>query len=181
SESTARANGTCTNWGRERHKHLCNLTFTIDQTKGLHYVSNLAVDRRVEDSVARADHCLVIANGIPGNREAWSNIVFVCWQCAVLTIHLIADTRVQVEVRSHGPGIREVDLTVWTRIVVHGIAKTLLIELWQTEGERLQRVNCGSGGHKSAVIRCCRGRDETWAQDTPRQVTENKPAREKSV
>ena len=50
----------------QRHKCLRDLANAIDQTERLDYVSNLSVNRRVEDAIAGADDRLVVLERVPG-------------------------------------------------------------------------------------------------------------------
>src|SRR5882724_1329257 len=117
----------------QRHKGLCDWPHAIDQTKGLDDVSNLTVDGRVEDAVTRADDSLMVLKRVPGKGEAWSKIVFVRGQSSILRVEFITDADVQSEIRRHGPLVLHERGGKWTRIVIDGITKTLLIELRQSE------------------------------------------------
>src|SRR5690242_9720870 len=104
--------------GIERDKRLRNLAIAIDQTERLHYVSNLSVDWRVEDAIARADDGLMVLERVPGKGETRSKVVLVCGQCPILRIHFIAHAGIQSEIGRHLPLVLHESGGEGTRIVV---------------------------------------------------------------
>ncbi len=72
------------------HKHLGNLSETIDIAQSLNYVGNLAIDLRIEDPEPAAHYSLVIFEGIPGEGNAGSKIVLVRVQGTILGIQFVA-------------------------------------------------------------------------------------------
>src|SRR5579859_11789 len=161
----------------KRHKSLCDGTDTVHQSQGLHYVRDLAVDGRIEDAVAGADHRLVILEWIPGKRDARGDVVLVCRESSVLGVEFVTHTYIQGEIGRHGPLILNEGGGKGTGIVVNGIAKTLLIELRQAERSGLDRVNGGRRGSQAAGCRHL----ETRAQDSAGQIAEHEASGEEGV
>src|SRR5947209_18735826 len=77
------------------------------------------------------------AAGIPRKRNAWSKVVLVGVQVAVLLVKLVTEAVVQSEIRLDRPCILEVKSGPGTVIGVDGAAESLLVELGQAQGHRL--------------------------------------------
>src|SRR6267378_3129296 len=70
----------------QRHKHLGDRLYPVIQPQGLNYVGNLRIVLRVENSIAAADHGLMVATGVPGERDTGSEVVLVGFQASILRI-----------------------------------------------------------------------------------------------
>ena len=75
----------------------------------------------------------MILEGIPGKRNARRKVVLIRRESSILRIEPVTDTHIQCEIGRHGPLVLQKSGGKWTRIVVNGITKALLIELRETE------------------------------------------------
>src|SRR5207245_9340571 len=90
-------------WGTRRidaggRQEICNLTRVVDVAESLDHISNLAIDLRIEDPEAAANHRLVIVERITSTGDARRKVVFVGFQRPILRIQLVAQAIVQREI-----------------------------------------------------------------------------------
>src|SRR3989440_12973739 len=162
-----------------RCQQIRNLPRIVDIPQSLNHISNLAIDLGIEDSEPAANYSLAILEGIPGKRHARGKVIFVAVQGTILRIQFVAETVVQRKVVGNLPGVLPVQRGERPWVVIVGIAKALLIELWHAEGSGLNRVDRGRihTGSKSAVGR----RNQTRAEQVSRQRAKDEASREKRV
>ena len=76
----------------QRDEDLSDLPDTVNQAERLHHIANLSVNWRIEDSVARTDHSLLVIKRIPGKAHAWCKVVVGRVQNAGLLVDFIPNT-----------------------------------------------------------------------------------------
>src|SRR5208282_3952482 len=114
----------------------------VQDSQGVINIRNLCVDWCVKDPIPAANHRLVIFKRIPSEGDSGAKVLLVGIQRSELRVKFIAQTVVQSETRSDLPRILPVSRRERPCVVgIGGIAKSLLENLREAKGCRLQRIN----------------------------------------